>query len=638
VRAKIAISVCIVVAILIAYEPIRHNNFIIYDDQNYITANPHITEISPESLTWAFTQSHAANWHPLTWLSHMLDYQLFKLNPLGHHSMNLLLHIINALLVFWLFTKFSDSIWAGAFFAAIFALHPIQTESVAWAAERKTVLSGLFWLLTIAAYFKYTKKQNIKNYIILFFTYCLCILTKPVVVTLPLVLLLLDYWPLNRVEWKKSDLKLVVEKIPLIFLSVFLGIVTFISQKQYGAVASFQNTPFINRFLNMFVSYMRYIGKMFWPSKLAVFYPPLTSDFPKIIILICVTLFILLSIICIYTGLRRKNIMTGWLWYIGTLIPMIGLIQAGAQSIANRYMYISMLGLLIILISPIKYLINNRPRLFTVLALIILPVLILLTRTQVKHWQNGITLFEYALNVTKNNYMAENCYSIALFDTGRRDEAIRHLSELVKKYPLYAEARNNLGQFLLKQGNVKESVECFEELIKQNYVSAQVYHNLGAALMMLKEYDQAILNLSKASLSDPANADIYLKLGAAYLQIGKYSPAIGNWEKAAQFQPSNAGLLNNLAWLLAAANDNSIRNGGKALEYAQRACKLTDYQNPAYLDTLAVTYASCGRFSEAIKTAESGIQIAEKSGQSEIAKKIKGRLELYKSGLPYVEK
>ncbi|MFA5291897.1 MAG: tetratricopeptide repeat protein [Phycisphaerae bacterium] len=674
-RAKIIISICIVVTIFIAYEPLRHNGFVIYDDQNYITENPHITGgITQDSIIWAFTKSHAANWHPLTWLGHIIDYQIFGLNPLGYHLVSLLLHIANSLLVFWLFSRMTGAVWASTFIAAVFALHPLQVESVAWAAEQKTVLSGLLWSLTIAAYFRYTKSPGFGRYVPVFLVYCLCILTKPIVVTVPLTLLLLDYWPLGRVNFqqKESTVKLIIEKIPLFILSAFLSVMTLAAQKQGGAVATLENIPLNDRIGNMFISYMRYIGKLVWPSKLAVFYPPLPENLPKIIAITCALSFVIILVLCIYIIPRRKYITTGWLWYIGTLFPTIGLVQAGAQSMANRYMYIPMLGLLIIFVWTVKDFAAKRPRLSAVLAMAVLLPMILLTQAQVKYWQNGTTLFDYTLKVTENNPIAENCYGIALFDAGRGDEAVQRLSRLVNEFPLYSDARNNLSQFLLKQGKPDRAIECFNELIKQKQDSAQVYYNLAAALSMQKKYDDAVNNLAKslklepeypgvqrqmgfallasgkadqavshlnqALRTEPNNPDIYVNLGTAYTQLGQYRPAVQNWSRALEIQPDSSDVLNNLAWVLAVSGDSSIRNGGKAVELAERACELTKYNNAGFLDTLAVAYAAAGRFSDAITTAQRAINLAKTHGQDNMAGEIQTRLELYKANQAYIQK
>ena len=312
------ISIALVAATLAAYEPIRHNGFVSYDDPSYITSNPLITAgISWQSLCQAFTKPHYFMWHPLTTISHMLDCQLFELNPLGHHLISVVIHIVNALLVFWIFKSFGGPIWISAFVAGVFALHPVQVESVAWASERKSVMSGLFWLLTMATYIHYARGPRLSRYLLVVVVFGFCIMTKPVVVTLPFALLLLDYWPLERVG-KVSAERLITEKIPLLILSAILSVITFIAQHQGGVVPTIEKISMDDRIANMFLSYLRYIGKLIWPSELAVCYPYRHLTALDFRVVICAGLFILISILCIYIGQRRKYVAMGWLSGCGT--------------------------------------------------------------------------------------------------------------------------------------------------------------------------------------------------------------------------------------------------------------------------------------------------------------------------------
>jgi hypothetical protein len=344
-RVLFLISAGLVAAIAIAYEPMRHNGFVDYDDTEYITKNPNVTGgITCDSVIWAFTKTHAANWHPLTWLSHMLDCELFGLDPLGHHLVSLMFHIANTLLLFRILNSVTGATWASAFAAAVFALHPFQVESVVWASERKTVISGLFWLLTIAAYIHYTRQPRLRRYLLVLLVFGLCIMTKPVVVTLPLVLLLLDYWPLERLNrgsppaGKTVPLsRLFIEKIPLLVLSAILSVMTIIAQRSGGVLIELEKMPLDYRIANMFVSYIRYIYKMIWPSEMAVLYPLPPLNLLKTTVVVCTLLFVLMSVLSIYIGRRRRYAAVGWLWYVGTLVPMVGLVQVGSQAMADRY-------------------------------------------------------------------------------------------------------------------------------------------------------------------------------------------------------------------------------------------------------------------------------------------------------------
>ena len=673
----------LVTATLVAYEPIRHNGFVSYDDTAYITDNPNVTGgITQASVIWAFTNSHMGNWYPLTLLSHMLDCEIFGLNPLGNHFINVLLHIASSLLLFWILAKITGAIWPSAFVAAVFAIHPLQVESVAWAAERKTVLSGFFWFLTIAVYIWYTKRPGIGRYILLFVTYALCIMTKPVVVTLPLVLLLLDYWPLERLNWKHRPAgkteplsRLFMEKAPFLVLSAILSAATIAAQKNAGALIPAEAIPFDSRVANMFLSYIKYIGKTIFPSRLAVFYPHSNTTFSVTVIILCALIFILITAISIFAAGKRKYITVGWLWYVGTLVPMIGLVQAGEQAIADRYMYLPIIGLLVIIGWIARDFVFNRPRLkltISVLATIILFSSVVLTQNQIRYWQNGMVLFEHALKVTKNNHVAEKGYGSELFAAGRLDEAAAHFRNALMTHPGYLEAGNELGKIYFKQGKLNEAVACFNKILKYNKGSAEIYYNLGITLMQQKKYEEsikcfakvleldskypdahnnmgiallatgkkteAIKHLNEALQTNSNDAGLYGNLGNAYVQSGTYDLAVQNWAKALKLKPNSTEILNNIAWILATVDDKSVRDANKAIEAAGRACELTANKNAEYLDTLAATYAAASRFDDAIKTAHRSLDIAKAGNQTDLAGEIEKRIKLYEAGQPYREK
>jgi tetratricopeptide (TPR) repeat protein len=689
------ISVALATTTLVAYEPIRFNDFVTLDDDAYISQNPNVTNgISRDSIIWAFTTAHMGNWYPLTLISHILDYQLFGLNPLGHHLTSLLLHIANTLLLFWILTNLTGATWASAFVAVVFALHPVQVESVAWAAERKTVLSGLFWLLTIAAYIHYTRNPTLGRYLLLLMIFALSIMTKPVVVPLPLVLLLLDYWPLDRLKWgrgveltasakftltktgrqKVSVGRLVIEKIPLLVLSAILCVTTFIAQQQEGAVSTLEKWPLNYRVINTFLSYIMYIYKIIWPSQLAVLYPHSRANLQADVGVFCALLFILITAISIYIGRRRKYVVVGWLWYAGTLVPMIGLVQVGDQAMADRYMYVSMLGLLIIITWAVRDIVAKRPRwriVAAVLAGVVLLSAIVLTRIQVRYWKNGITLFEHTLKVTKNNAIAENGYGCALLKAERLDEAMLHLRNSLRINPARSNARINLGRIFLKQEKPNEAIACFNEVLRQDKNAKTGYFYLaialsrqgkydgaikcftkaleldsrypdarskmGTALLMAKRTDEAIACLNEALQTSTDRMEVYVHLAMAYNQLGNHEIAIQNRNKAVELKSDSSEVLNNMAWLLAAAGDVSARDADKAIELAQRACELTNHENPGILDTLAVAFAAAGRFSQAVETAEKALELCQSPEQNTLKEEIENRLVLYKVGKPYIE-
>jgi tetratricopeptide (TPR) repeat protein len=382
-------------------------------------------------------------------------------------------------------------------------------------------------------------------------------------------------------------------------MSAFLSVMTFVAQKQGGIVPTLAKMPLDYRIANMFLSYIRYIGKLIWPSGLVVCYPyPLAvlSDTP---VIICAVLFILITILSIYIGRRKRYVAVGWLWYAGTLVPVIGLVQSGAQAMANRYMYIPMLGLLIIIGWAVKDFIVNRPRIripAMVIGVIVLLSLLILTRMQVRHWQNTLTLFDYALKVTEDNVLAENNYGSALFEAGRVDEAERHLRNAVRISPVFVDARNNLAKVCLKQGRINEAIEHLNELIRRNEGTAEIYYNLAAAMEMQKKYEDAIKYYTKSLELDPEDPAANKRIGITLLAAGKTNEAIG---------------------------------------YAQRACELTGNKDAECLETLASTFAAADRFKEAKATAEKAFIAARAAGREDLAGEIENRIKLYEAGQPY---
>ncbi len=674
----------LVAASLFAYEPIRHNNFVHYDDNTYITENPNVTGgITQDSVIWAFTKLYMANWHPLTWLSHMLDCEIYGLNPVGHHVTSVLIHTASSLLLFWTMRKMTGAIWTSAFVAAVFALHPLHVESVAWAAERKDTLSGLFWMLTMFAYARYAERPNFTRYSLVLLVFTLGLMSKPMVITLPFVLLLLDWWPLDRLArfknkataatarfQKATILRLLIEKVPMLVLTALSGVITIIAQHSGGAVATLEHISLDCRIANAFISYISYIGKTLWPSGLAVPYPNPHKSISDTVSLICISLFVLMTVISVYAGRRRKYIVVGWLWYVGTLVPVLGLIQVGEQGMADRYMYVPMLGLLIIIAWFVKDVVSKRPHwkvIAAVLAVAALSSMAALTRTQVRYWQNDLTLFEHALKITKNNTIAENNYGCAFLAEKRLNEAVLHFNNSLLLNPLYTNARNNLGNAFMLQGKFKEAIECFNSVLQQAGDSAKIHYQLGVAMSEQGQFDDAVKHLAKAIKLDPMYPDAqnrigailtvtgkseeaigylkeavrinpdemeaYANLGMAYEQLGQYENAIKNWTKALELSPNSIEILNNLAWILATADVPSVRDAQKAIGYAKRACELTADKDAECLDALASGFAAAGKFDEAVRIAEKALNAARISGQENLFVEIHKRMELYQAGM-----
>ncbi|MBN1787596.1 MAG: glycosyltransferase family 39 protein [Sedimentisphaerales bacterium] len=427
-----------------------------FDDPIYVYNNPNVqAPITLESVKWALAAGRAANWHPLTWLSHMLDWQLFGSNPQGPHLVNLFFHIANALLLFIVFKQMTHKLWQSAFVAALFALHPLHVESVAWIAERKDVLSTFFWILTMLAYVRFTKKPNITSYLPIIIFFALGLMSKPMLVTLPFVLLLLDYWPLERISLKDNSKRslshLLIEKIPLFLMTLASCIVTYIVQQQAGAVRSGEKLSFSIRLANVFTSYMKYIYKMIYPSRLAVFYPHPVQKVSIPYAIISAVILVIITIIFLRLASKRKYLFTGWLWYLGTLVPVIGLVQVGAQAIADRYTYITLTGLFIIIAwtaTEITSKWKNKKIILTLASILIISALSICTFFQAGHWRNDLTLFQHTLDVTENNHVAHFSIVRPLLELGQTEAAVHHCSQAVQIQPDWAEAVNNLAWHL----------------------------------------------------------------------------------------------------------------------------------------------------------------------------------------------
>ena len=486
---KYLVILTLIAVTLAAYWRVGDNDFISLDDPEYVVQNPHVQTVNLENIGWAFTSTEQANWHPLTWLSHMADCQLFGLNPRGHHLTNVFLHIANAVLLFLLLCGTTGTLWRSAFVAALFALHPLHVESVAWVAERKDVLSTLFFMLTLLAYAWYVAKPGLARYALTFCSFALGLMAKSMLVTLPFVLLLLDYWPLGRyrlkgaagngeseghmlrqpLPGKLSLQRLILEKIPFFMLSAGCSILTLHAQEQGGAMVPLEAAPLSFRIENAVVAYVEYVGKMFWPSRLAIFYP--SAQLPTWQILASALLLAGMTVAVFRWARRFPFLPVGWLWFLGTLVPVIGLVQVGIQSMADRYTYIPLIGLFIMvtwgvpeLVKGVRY---HRIALSAAGAVTI-AVLSVGTWLQAGHWQNNVELFSHALKFNNDNYMAHLDLGIALADRGRYDEAISHYNEFLRINPDYEVTHYFLGVALQKQGKLAEAIMQYSECLRLN--------------------------------------------------------------------------------------------------------------------------------------------------------------------------
>ena len=558
---KIAICIFLVVATLAVYWQIQDHEFLYFDDNQYVTDNLNVkTGFTRESIVWAFTTSHAANWHPVTWLSHILDYQLYGLHPKGHLLTNLLIHIANALLLFTVLLRMTGALWQSGFVAALFALHPFNVESVAWAAERKNVLSTLFWLLTTWAYIRYTEKPTVKKYGWVALFLALGLMSKPMLVTLPFVLRLLDYWPLKR--WKADDQVgaspprqsqnqtslsfLILEKVPLLALAVGSSITTFIVQRAGGAVQSADVFPLQERVINAFVSYLSYLQKTVWPSGLSVFYAHPGNALPVWKGLVSAALLVVFTAWVIRVARRLPYLAVGWFWYLGTLIPVIGVVQVGAQAMADRYAYVPLIGIFIIAAWGLPDFLatwNQREKTPVLFAGLLAPLMVV-TWMQVNHWKNGITLFQHTISVTHDKYRefarAHNNLGIALKKKGRLIEAITQYKTAIKVNPDFSKPYNNLGNISMITKNFDEAIRYYKESIRISPDYANAYSNLGTVLLQKGEKEEAVVYLRDAIRINPDLNQARTNLGTILSQIGEKEEAIVHLREAVKINPDLA--------------------------------------------------------------------------------------------------
>jgi tetratricopeptide (TPR) repeat protein len=566
----VLISLFLALIILITFWNVQYYDFV-YDDGLYITNNIHIkTGLRGENILWAFTTTDAGYWHPLTWLSHMLDYQLFRSNAGGHHWTNLIFHMANAVLLYVLLRRTTGDVWKSAFVAALFAVHPLNVESVAWVAERKNVLSTFFWLMTMWAYAFYVEHPAWYRYVLVLLAFMLGLMAKPMLVTLPFVLLLLDYWPLRRLtSWQDMN-RLVFEKIPLFILTLIVSIFTFLSTRHEGAVISFDVLSFGDRVFHVIVSYVKYLGKTFWPENLAVFYPYLMeSDWFQIAGASAILLII--SCLVIFLSRRYPYALWGWLWYLGTLVPVIGFIQAGDQAMADRYMYVPGIGLFIMIAWGIPDLLKKWPKkefILIVSAGAVLCISIICTFIQVTYWKNSVTLFERALNVTRDNYLAHNNLGVALLNQGKSNDAGKHFARALQIKRDYPAAHNNMGLALASQGKIDEAISYYRSALRIKSNDEKARNNLGTALARMGRYDEAKGQFQETLRINPGNADAYNNIGSALAMEGKVIESLGYFEKALQLDHEHAMAHNNMGLALANLGrlDEAVDHFMKALE------------------------------------------------------------------------
>jgi protein O-mannosyl-transferase len=723
-RRDILICLGLLALNLIAFWPVGQMGFINYDDPAYVFDNPYIRSgINAQSVTWAFTTYYQGNWHPVTWLSHMLDWQWFGLNAAGHHWVNLGLHIASTLLLFlalnqmntaagtlgshagagWLTGRSALPVWRSALVAALFAIHPLHIQSVAWISERKDVLSGFFFMLTILCYVKavtsdgwrvmrndepnashVTRHPSLFYWLALVF-FALGLMSKPMLVTLPFVLLLMDFWPLERVTsggWRVTRFRIPVpqpstlnhllfEKWPFFALVLISCILTLAAQGGAGYIIHVAQLPWFARVLLAPVFCVAYLGKIFWPVNLAIFYPyPLVSWWK----IICAGLLVLaVSGLCLRQARTRPYGLAGWFWFLVMLVPVIGLVQVGTQSIADRYTYLPSIGLFIVAAWRLGEIAALSPRWRAVAGLVAAAMVLACladTRHQLRYWRDDATLFGHALEVTpENNSMSYYGLGQIAWRAGDLESAARNYREALKITPGFTDASARLGFILIRQNKPAGAEAEFRKVLKSDPNDTNAHKYLGDALAAqgkLAEAEaeyaavlklnpgntevsealqpfieklktaQALTNLYTALQREPT-AETHARIAVIQMSQGKIREAVEHYGAALQLKPDAPEILNNLGWMLATFPDDRIRDGAQAVRYAERACELTQHRQPQMLGTLAAAYAEAGRFDDAAAAAQKACDLAAEQGDTLLLQKNQALLEWYRAHKPWRE-
>jgi protein O-mannosyl-transferase len=660
--------------VVVVFQPITQHDFVICDDDVYIFKNYHVAAgLTSDNVMWSFTGDHAGNWHPLTWLSHMLDCEMHKCPPSpplfscqwagGHHLTSLLLHAAGAVVLFLAMRRLTGAFWCSAFVAAMFALHPLQVESVAWAAQRKSVLSGLFWMLTLWAYAGYALRPNVWRYLLVVAMFGLGLSAKSMLVTEPFVLLLLDFWPLGR--WQPSRFPpssaqetppraaqqslgwLVVEKLPLFALSAAVSMEIAKIQRDMGAMTmvDMTNMTLIARIANAAISAVSYLWMTVHPVNLAFFYPHpvvlLGYSAPRFLLLGAAAGVLLLAVtaLVLWSLRRRPYLAVGWFWYLGTLVPVIGIVQVGAQGMADRYIYIPVIGVSIMLAWGAAELAARSSSLKTVVGIAAGALLMLwtmVTVNQVTHWKDSEAVFKHAIDVTPDNFFAHNHLGLVYAQNGDHAGGQAEYLEAVRTAPSYDAANSNLGASYLTQQppDLENAARYFQEAIRVNPHNGGHRANLGLLYAEQGKLAEAEATFRGATEADPAHLNGHENLARLLHSQRRYAEALAEWREILRMYPDHVPMLNRVAFFLATCPDPSIRNGREALKLAERAVKLTGGRLWESLDALAAAHAELGDFSSAAETESKAAKLALRMNNEQIVNTLRARLMRYQDGKP----
>lgn len=623
---SILIVLLIIVSILLVYAQVGSHEFINFDDQLYVTNNPIVKAgVTWNGIKWAFSFSDRTYWHPLTWLSHMVDCELFGLNPGKHHLVNVFLHIINSILLFLVFMMMTGTLWRSAFVAFLFALHPINVDSVAWIAERKNLLSTLFCMLTIMAYIYYSRRPSFYKYILILFVFMLGLLSKPMLISIPFVLILLDFWPLKRINFdslltreqistgisnerraqRTQALKLLIEKIPLLILSLVIIGTSIISFQHHSNVISSNLISTKLRVANALVSYVNYIGKLIWPRNLTIYYPfPASLPMWEVIgagVFICA--------VTILAGLYAKKfpyLIVGWLWYLGALVPVSGLIQVGLwPAMAERWVYLPAIGLFMLVAWLIPDLVSEfrfKKLVLSTPAVMVICILMIVTWRQAGYWKNDFTLFSHALQVNERNSIAYSNLGDYYLNINKPGEAIEYYDKSIQINPYDPLVQNNFAIALLREGRYEESIKYFKKAILSYPGDPQLYSGLGIAFAHRNRNTEAIEYFSKSLDIDPGNAEVHFELAYILSEEGRVDEAIVNFKKVLSINSSHVGALFGLSAAYSKKKDYNA-----SMTFLQ---KLLDIQpdNPNIYYDIACIYAKQNKADESVGWLNKAVQ------------------------------